>query len=123
MGILTLGLGPGQRLTTFGLGQRVAQTAHPNWFNTPVVDPDNYARDRQGTDGDTEYAVWTPDPDCVYNGRAVEIFTPQGVELPPGSVERIRAHLELMRPMTCTVRVAETRGPERLIIKSSGDPT
>lgn len=120
MGLLTLGLGPGQRLLTLGLGQRVVQTAHPNWFNTPVTDPDNYARDRAGTDGDPEYAVWTPDPDCVYNGRAVEIFTPQDVELPPASVDRIRAHLVMMRPMTCTIRVTETRGPERVLIKSSG---
>lgn len=122
MGLLTLGLGPRQRLLTLGLGQRVAQTAHPQWFNTPVVDPDNYRSDRMGTDGDPEYAVWTPDPDCVYNGRAVEIFTPQGFELPPASIDRIRARLEVLRPMTCTVQVAETRGPERVLIKSSGVP-
>ena len=114
MGLLTFGFGPRQRLVTGGLGQRVAQTAHPTWFNTPVVDPDNYTSDRMGTDGDPEYAVFTPDPDNVYNARAVEIFLPQGVELPPGSFDRIRTQLKIQRLATCTIRVAETRGPERV---------
>lgn len=123
MSLVTYGLGIGRGLLTHGLGCRVAQTAHPQWFNTPVTNPDMYARDRIGTDGDPEYAVWTPEPDCVYNARAVEIFLPEGVELPPASVERIRAHLEIMRPKTCTIRVTEVRGPERLLIPSSGDPS
>ncbi len=123
MGLLTLGLGPGQRVVTLGLGQRVMQTAHPSTFNTPLPDPSNYQRDRMGTDGDVEYALWTPDPDCVYNGRALEIFLPESVELPRGSLDRIRAHLELLRPKTCAIRVVETRGPERLLIPSTGAPT
>lgn len=111
------------RLATRGLGQRVAQTAHPHWFNTPVVNPDSYGRGRMGTDGDPEYPVWKPDPDCVYNGRAVEIFIPEGVILPPASIHRIRAHLEQMRPKTCTIRVSRTRGAEYLLIPASETPT
>lgn len=122
MGLLNLGLGPGLGLLTLGLGQRVPQTAHPPWFNTPVLDPEQLHRDRRGTDGDVEYGVFTPDPDCVYNGRAVEVFLPEGFELPPNSVERIRAKLGLLRPKTCAVRVSSTRGPERLLLKSSGEP-
>ena len=89
------------------------------WFNTPVVNPRNFARDRMGTDGDVEYAVWTPDMDCVYNARAVEIFLPQGVELPPGSLDRLKARLGDLRPYTCTVRVAETRGVEKFTLSST----
>ena len=121
MGLLTIGLGPGQRLVTLGLGQRVAQTAHPQYFNTPVTNPHNYARDRMGTDGDVEYAVWTPDPDCVYNARAMEIFMPQEVVLPPASLDRLRARLEVLRPKTCATRVTETRGPERFKIDTTGE--
>jgi hypothetical protein len=119
MGLLTFGFGPRQRLVSGGLGQRVQQTAHPSWFNTPVVDPDNYASDRMGQDGDPEYAVFTPDPDCVYNARALEIYLPQDVPLPPGSMDRILNQMRLMRPATCTIRVTESRGPERLLMPAS----
>ena len=101
-----------------GMGQRVAETAHPMWFNTPVANPRLLERDRVGTDGDPEYAVWTPEIGCVYNGRAMEIFLPQDVPLPPASIDRIAARLALVRPFTCTTRITETRGPERLLLAS-----
>ena len=120
MGLVNGGMGPRNFLATGGLGQRVQQTAHPMWFNTPVVDPANYRLERMGTDGDPEYAVWTPDPDCVYNARAVEVFVPEDFVLPPASIDRMRAHLEVTRPKTCTIRISSTRGPERLLLKATG---
>lgn len=120
MGLTNFGMGPGNFLTTGGLGQRVQQTAHPPWFNTPVVNPDNWVRRRSGTDGDTEYAVWTPDPDCVYNARAAEVFLPEAFQMPPGSEDRLRTMLGVTRPKTCTIRVSETRGPERVLLPATG---
>ena len=56
-----------------------------------------------------------------YNNGEREIFLPEGVELPPGSVERLRTRLALMRPATCAMRVSETRGPERIKMNATGD--
>lgn len=119
MGLLTLGLGSGGRPATGGMALRVQQTAHPARFNTPVTNPSMYARERMGTDGDVEYAVWTPEADCVYNGRAVDVFLPHGVQLPPGSLDRLRAQLATIRPFTCAVRVSETKGAEHFTIASN----
>lgn len=106
-------------MLTRGLGERIAQTANPSLFNTPVADPDNFNR-FMGTDGDVEYAVWTPTSDNPYNGRALEIFLPEALVLPPASIERLKRSLELLKPLTCTIRVSTTDGPERLVLT---DPT
>lgn len=119
MGLLTGGWGPRRYVLTGGLGERVAQTANPDLFNTPVADPANFNR-FMGTDGDVEYATWTPRQDSPYNGRALEIFLPEAMVLPPASVDRLQRALHLMKPLTCTIRVSTTSGPERLKLV---DPT
>lgn len=120
MGLLNFGMGASNFLTTGGLGQRVQQTAHPPRFNCSFANPDSYSQGNIGSDGDLEWSFWVPDPDCVYNARAVEIYLPEGFELPPGSVDRLRSRLEVLRPKTCTIRVTETRGPERTILTATG---
>ena len=89
-------------------------------FRSVILDPDSLQRDRLGQDGDTEYALWAPDPDCVYNGRAVDVYLPEGFVPAAAGIDRLRTRLEFLRALTCTTRVAESRGPERLVIPASG---
>jgi hypothetical protein len=119
MAITTFGLGIGPGVGSLGVGQPVPQTAHPDWFNTHVPNPDHYMSQRLGSDGDPEYPIWEAELDNVFNARALEIFLPEGVELPPASVERMKLHLSRLQGATCTIRISETKGPERAFLPAS----
>ena len=105
-----------------GMGTRLAQTAHPYNFNTPIFDPDtdpNYL----GADGDPEYPIMTPEVANVYNARAVQIFLPEGTPLPLTALKRLEDLLRLTKPMTISLRVRSTKGPWRLEILDPAEET
>jgi len=102
-------------LLCMGLGTRLPETAHLHTFNTPIFDPDtdpNYL----GDDGDPEYPIMTPEVANPYNARAVQIFLPAGTPLPETALKRLEDLLRLTKPLTISLRVRSTNGPDRLEI-------
>jgi len=116
MSLLLDGYGQRLGLMADGLGIRVPQTAQPSTFNTPLVDPTQVGR-QKGDDGDVEYAIFTPRPTNPYNARDVEIFLPEALVLPPSSIDRLRRALQVLKPLTCSIRMRTTRGPERVVLQ------
>lgn len=114
MSLLAGGLAGIQAVLTGGLGGRIPQTAHPDEFNTPITNPDDFAYDHMGDDGDPEYVGLDPTPQAMYNGRSVTIYLPQGFKLPPRTISRLEAWLRATKPLTCGIRLREVRGATML---------
>lgn len=108
---------------TRGLGGRVPQTAHPSEFNTIVADPSLFHINHPGTEGDPEYAVWTPEPHNSYNARALHLYAPEGLLLSPRSLSRLRNLAEVLKPLTCSVRMSPVKGvPHFELLDEAEDP-
>ena len=109
MSVLARGMGPMQAVLTRGMGQVIPQTAHPELFNTPTVNPRDLGQS-MGTEGDPNYAVWRPHPHAQYNARSVTIYLPEGAAFSPRSISRLQGLLRILKPMTCSIRMREVNG-------------
>lgn len=110
MSLLVSGLGHLPRVLTDGLGGLFPQTAHSEVFNTPVVNPNMLGHNSMGTEGDPNYATWTPHPHSTYNARAFIIYMPQGAMLSPRSVDRLETLIRVLKPLTGSIRMREVQG-------------
>lgn len=109
MSLLTRGMGPMQALLTRGMGQQTARTALPETFNTPFVNPRDLGIS-VGTEGDPNYAIWRPTPHAQYNARSICVYLPEGATFSPRSLSRLRGLFQILKPLTCSIRVREVNG-------------